>query len=419
MNPHLLRAQLVYQQSRYDQAVTELRQAIADDSQNAQAFALLGLCLVEQGKTNEAEEAARTAVGLEPSLANVHYALGIVLLKRNKFADTEKAAEQALQYDPFTPEYLALLAQARIGRKNWKGALEAAEQGLLLDAEHVDCNNLRAMALVNLGRQGEAAATLSSTLQNDPTDAVTHANLGWTFLQQGNHQQALHHFKESLRLNPTSEWAQAGLIEAMKARFWPYRLLLRLFLWSNRFSEGVKLAVLLGAYFGNQFLRSVQQNNPQLAPWIAPITIAYLLFVLITWFGVPLANLALMVHPLGRMALKPRDKLHAVLTGVCLLIILFATCCYYSSDDDWYVILGLAAFFLMFPMSTWNASPDGWPRQFMLLYALALLVLAIFILTNVAIRPFRGAMNLWEVFTWGCILSSFVAVALPLRSRMR
>jgi tetratricopeptide (TPR) repeat protein len=419
MNPHFLRAQLLYQQNRFEQAMAECRQAIADDARNPMAYAILGLCLVELGKTNEAEEAARQAVAIAPDAARAYYALGIVLLKRNKYADAEQAADQALQYEPFTPEYLALLAQARISRKNWKGALEAAEQGLSLDAENVDCNNLRAMALVNLGRQSEAAATLSSTLQNDPTDATTHANLGWTMLQQGNDQQALHHFKESLRLDPTSEWAQAGLVEAMKARFWPYRILLRVFLWANRFSDGVKIAVLLGAYFGNQILRSVEANYPKLAPFVAPLTIAYFILVLITWFGVPLANLALMAHPLGRMALPPRAKRHALMIAACLLTILFAYVSYLMTEDPWHVILGLTAFFLMFPISTWNAAGEGRTRKMLGWYTLALLALAAYLLIAPLLMQVPGLLIWWDIFRWGCILSSFVAVGLPLRSRVR
>ncbi len=42
----------------------------------------------------------------------------------------------------------------------WNEALQCAEIGLKFDAEHTDCNNLRAMALVKLGRKAEAAATI-------------------------------------------------------------------------------------------------------------------------------------------------------------------------------------------------------------------------------------------------------------------
>ena len=45
MSPHYDRALLLYQQSRYDLAEQELRQALANEPNDAFAHALLALCL--------------------------------------------------------------------------------------------------------------------------------------------------------------------------------------------------------------------------------------------------------------------------------------------------------------------------------------------------------------------------------------
>jgi len=418
-SPDLQRAFLLFSQHRYDLAETELRRILTEEPQHAEALSLLGMCLAKQQKFAEAEEATQTAVGLAPDSGMAHYAHAWVLHDRNKFTQAEQAIEQALQYDPFSPPFLGLLAQIRISRKNWQGALDAAEKGLMLDPENVDCNNLRAIALVNLGRQSEAAATLQTNLQKDPDDPVTHANLGWTCLHQGDAKKAIVHFKEALRLDASSEWAQAGLIEAMKARFWPYRLLLQFFLWFSRFSNGVKLAILFGAYFGNQFLLQVEQAYPKLSPFITPLTIAYLVLVLVTWFGVPLANLALMLHPLGRMALKPADKRLAILVGLCVVGIGVGFVGYQATNDYWYALLGIAVFFILFPLMSWHAAPKDYVGKVMLLYLLGLIVLAGFILISLATNPRRDVSELWQVYRWGCILSTFIVQFFPFRSIVR
>lgn len=418
-SPLLQRALLLFSQHRYDLAETELRRILTEEPQHAEALSLLGMCLAKQQKFAEAEEATQTAVGLAPDSGMAHYAHAWVLHDRNKFPQAEQAIEQALQYDPFSPPFLGLLAQIRVSRKNWQGALDAAEKGLMLDPENVDCNNLRAIALVNLGRQSEAAATLQTNLQKDPDDPVTHTNLGWTCLHQGDSKKAIVHFKEALRLDASSEWAQAGLIEAMKARFWPYRLLLQFFLWFSRFSNRAKVLILLGAFFGNQILLRLAKEFPNLDPLITPISIAYLVVVLATWFGVPLANLALMVHPLGRMALKPADKRLALLVGLCVIGIGIGFIGYYVTDDFWYAFVSSAFLYILFPLMSWHAAPKDYVGKVMLAYLLGLVAIAVVFLTQFAIDPRITLLNWWDIFRWGCMLSTFIVQFFPFRSIVR
>ena len=40
----------------------------------------------------------------------------------------------------------------------------------------------------------------------------------WALIEQGEHEQAMEHFREALRLNPQLDWARQGIVEAMKAR---------------------------------------------------------------------------------------------------------------------------------------------------------------------------------------------------------
>ena len=58
MNPNLERGLLLYQQSRHEQAETELRQALAAEPDHAYAHALLALCLAEREKFQEATSEA-------------------------------------------------------------------------------------------------------------------------------------------------------------------------------------------------------------------------------------------------------------------------------------------------------------------------------------------------------------------------
>ena len=112
--------------------------------------------------------------------------------------------------------------------------------------------NLRAMALVNLGRKREAAEAMRGTLAKDPQNAFSHANQGWTLLHQGDHAQGLEHFREALRIDPELDWAAAGTVEALKARHLLYRLMLRYFLWMSRLGGRARWGVILGVLFASR-----------------------------------------------------------------------------------------------------------------------------------------------------------------------
>ena len=309
MSPHLQRALMLYEQSRHELAEEQLRQALAGEPDDPHAHALLALCLARREKFEEAADEARQAVHLAPDFDFAHYAHASVLLDRNHLDAAQRAIEEALRLAPEDADYWALLSQIRIDQRQWFPALEAAENGLRFTPDHVACTNLRAIALVKLGRKSEAGATIDAALARNPDNSVTHANQGWTLLEQNQPAKALEHFRESLRLDPTNEWARAGIVEALKARNIVYGAMLRYFLWMSKLPTKVQWAVILGGYFLNRMLGAAAGTNPDLAPWILPIRILYIAAALLTWTADPLFNLLLRVNRFGRLALSDEQRI--------------------------------------------------------------------------------------------------------------
>ena len=372
MNPHLDRARLLLAQSRYDLAEKELRQQLGAEPGNAEAHALLALCLSNQKEFKEATSEAQAAIALAPDLGFTHYVLGEVLYERNHYPEAENAAATAIGLDPFDADFRALLAAIRMQRRSWAGALAAAEAGLEIDPEHVGCNNLRAMALVNLGRRAEAGATLDSALARDPDNAATHANQGWTFLEKGDTKKALEHFREALRLEPNSEWARLGILEALKARYPIYRWILMYFLWMAKLSHSAQVGIMIGGWIGYQFLRGLAERNPLMAPWIWPLMAAYMIFCLLTWTASPLFNLLLLLNPFGRMVLTTAEKRISALVGVCLLAAL-ACVAFWAVVGMSLWVGGLIFALLMVPLSSAFKPPPG-QRRMIAVASLCLLV---------------------------------------------
>ena len=320
MSPHLLRASQLIAMGRHAAAEKELHQALSADPNLAIAHVMLSGCLLQRKAYDEAQAEAQTAVGLEPDNPRCHYMLGIVWKDRGYPDRAAEAVDEAIRLRPDEPDFYAFRGSIDFEASKWSEALHYAESGLKFDAEHTDCNNLRAMALVKLGRKEEAAATIDSQLAREPEDSWTHANMGWTLLNQSNPKQAAIHFREALRLDATNDYARAGLVEALKARNPIYGLFLRYILWMAKLPPRVQWGVVIGGVVGNNLLRGAAKNNPELAPWISPITTAYIVFVLFTWLAVPIFNLLLRVHPLGKHALSDEQRSESNwIAGVFLL----------------------------------------------------------------------------------------------------
>lgn len=417
MGPHLTRAQLLLEQNRYDLAEEELRKAIAEEPDAAIGHALLSICLGHRERYDEAVEEARAGIHADPDLPFAHYALANIFVQRRRYDEASTAGEEALRLDPENPDFHALMAGIRMQQRRWPDALAAAEAGLAFDAEHVGCNNLRASALVKLGRREEAGATLESALARDPENAWTHANQGWALLHQGEPKKAMLHFREALRLEPNNEWARSGIIESLKAGNPVYGIMLRYFLFMGRLSRRAQWMVLLGGYFGNRFLRSVQNDNPTLAPWISPITTAYVIFALMTWISVPLFNLFLRVHPIGKHALSREQKTASNWVGGCILAGLLCLGAGFAFKSEEARFAALSFGLLLLPICATFNTHEGWPRKVMAGYTGLLFVsaLGIFALDLLPYSIPPGlTLVLVNFFIWGSFLSGWVGNALAM-----
>jgi tetratricopeptide (TPR) repeat protein len=407
------RGVLLYQQSRYDLAETELRQALAAEPDDAHAHALLALCLIERKQLEDATEEARQAVHLAPDFSFAHYALAKVWYERNHYDEAQAAIDEAIRLDPDDADYRFVLSAIHFDERRWEDALSTAEEGLALDAEHGGCTNLRAMALVKLGRTGEAGATIDTALSRNPNNSATHANRGWLLLEAGKANEAIGHFKEALRLDPENEWARAGIVEALKARNPLYALILRYFLWMARLSRQAQWGVIVGGYIANRVLTQTARANPEIAPWLLPFRILYVALVLLTWTAQPLFNLVLRLNRFGRLALSREQVVESNWIGMLMLLgLLSLGAGIVFGFNDSILISAMVFGFLILPMAgTFNTSV-GWPRTTMAVYTGVLAALGVTALFLQLTGQGEGSDSAWLLlapFLIGVIASSWLA----------
>ncbi len=398
MNEHEARQQriwLLLRQGRTDRAEEELRLYLADHPDSDWAHAYLALCLSYLDRHQDAHQEATAAVGLAPDNAFAHYVHSVVLAQGNCLPEAEAAIREAIGLNQSTAMFFAQLAKVHLRRQRWQDALTAAEQGLQIDASDDDCANLQSIALIRLGRRTEATDSLRGALERDPDDAWTHANLGWSLIENGRYNEAMPHFREALRLDPNLEHARLGIITALKAQHFLYRPLLRYFLWAQKLSDKYAIVLMIGAFLLFRSLSSLAQQNPAWEPFITPVLIAYAVFAISSWLGNPLFNLVLFTNRFGRLALRDEERWTSLLVAGSLsiaLLLLFASA--------WYPPCLLSSLGMLLATLPWsmvfNAEP-GRPRWMiagmgLLVSLMSIFPVAIFVTADVLSDGFPIAL---------------------------
>lgn len=237
---------------------------------------------------------------------------------------------------------------------------------------------------------------------------MAHTNKGWALLHQGEPRQALEHFREALRIDPTYDYAQRGIVEAMKARNPIYRWMLAYFLWMARLSSGARWGVIVGGYVGARFLQGILRTNPAWAPLIVPLIVVYLLFVLLTWFAVPFFNLMLRFNKFGWYALSRDGRRSAEWFAVCLSLFAVALGLYVARDWPLALLMAGYAVGMALPLVMIYQCEVGWPRNMMSLFACAMAVLGA-VAIACALLNNEASATLVPVFVLGFIATPWLA----------
>ncbi|HVS36294.1 MAG TPA: tetratricopeptide repeat protein [Gemmataceae bacterium] len=223
MGAHFERARVLFRQQRYGQAANELREELAQAPHDGQTHSFLGRCLARLNQKSEALAECEEGVRLAPHLPYAHYMLGLTFLDLNQLEKAQAALGEALRLDPRNAEQLEWLSWIQFQRGDKYGALATSEQGLAIDPQHVGCLNRHGYYLRWLGLWRASEEPLRAALKLEPENAYTHTNLGWTLWSKAHAlkaslKESLSHFQEALRLDPTSDWAKAGVADILLRR---------------------------------------------------------------------------------------------------------------------------------------------------------------------------------------------------------
>jgi tetratricopeptide (TPR) repeat protein len=362
MNAHHERAFVLFQQSRFEEAVAELQRAIEQEPEEAFHYALMGLCLGRLNRGQAGMEAVRKAIEIAPDDGYVHFVLAMLHIERGARKEARESVLTAIELDPDDANNYGLLARIEFESKNWEKAIEAADEGLRLDPGQDVCRHYRSLTFTQLGRKEEAENDFSAMLEKEPNDPCTHAAQGWYFLHQGDATNARRHFLESLRLDPTNDEARDGLAHALKARYFLFGWILQALLYLNRFRGWALLIFFLALGFGMERMNRFARAHPDwyLYFWLLEAGIWTVLIAIA--IADPLFDLVLRLDPEGRHTFSEVQIRASNWNAVCFVVALGFGFLWAFKGSGLAAKLAFATLWVTGAIAATASSSAGWVR---------------------------------------------------------
>lgn len=408
---------ILIQQGKYAEAEHLLQDMLPQDPENVYLMTLLAQVYIQQQKATEANLMVARAIGLEPDSAPLFYLKTRVQLAQEEYDGAEESIHQAIVLNPNDADYFALHATIKLSRKQYQAALALANQALAIDPEQLLALNTRSTTLLKL-HQGEASfQTIEGALREDPTNAYTHANYGWGLLEKGDHKKAREHFQEALQNDPTLEFAQAGLLEAIKAGNPVYRLFLKYAFWIGNLTAKYQWGFILGLYLGMRLLDNVADSNPTLAVFLRPVLLVLTVMVFSTWLITPISNLFLRFNRYGKLLLDKKQKLSSNLVAIAALVFIGGLVMYLAGNDDRFLMViayGLGMMILFGSMLSPAKNTYVLP-----VYTAAMAIVGLLAIAG-SFTPYSSALSMYSTyFLVGLLAYQFLANYMIIREDNR
>jgi predicted O-linked N-acetylglucosamine transferase (SPINDLY family) len=211
---------LMLQSFRHPEAEAAFRQATQLKGDVALYWGNLCIAVNNQGRCGEAERYARQALQLDASVSAHWNNLAGCLNDQRRWADALQAAQRALERDPNNASALSNLGAAEQGVGNFAAAQQAFERSLTLAPGRQTAITRYASLLAELGQRNEAIRLLEDVLARSPTMSAARYSLAYIKTQQWLLPEA----EVALRMLLTSDpnhadaWSLLGLVLLKQAQ---------------------------------------------------------------------------------------------------------------------------------------------------------------------------------------------------------
>jgi tetratricopeptide (TPR) repeat protein len=193
------------QRNEKQEALKELRSAVALDPRSGAAHQLLGQAYLSQGTyeaIGEAKSEFVQALALDPSLIWARFYLARIYLDLGNPERAKQELELGLRTRPNVPHLLSLLGEANRKLGNPEFAVEQNKRALEADPLFFVAHYYLGLAYLDLRREEEGIRELETAAKSDSAIPDIYISLGSLYLQKGDLDGALELYKKAVTAAP-------------------------------------------------------------------------------------------------------------------------------------------------------------------------------------------------------------------------
>ena len=376
-SPNLQRGLQLFELGRFKESIPYFQNALTENAEDFDAKYFLAQCYFQLDNIDKAFTVITDLRKIYPNEAEIYFLLSQIHLHESRFKEANENVDIAIEINPDNENYFGQKAYILINTKQFERALDFANEGLRINSKNTFCLNARTTALTKLNRKDEAASSIENLLNDNPENAYSHANVGWSHLESNKPKEALKHFKEALMLDPNLDYARSGMLAAMKSKNKIYNLYLRYSFWISNKSQKNQYIFIIGLYIAYRVALKLLSASG-LTIIAIPLIIAYLLFALGSWIMDPLSNMILLFDKFGKYLLDKKDKLSGqILFGLLVSSLLFFGV-YFILNNPLYALISAACLAAILPLTRAALSDNDKSEIINYIYGIAMLLIAAF-----------------------------------------
>ncbi len=209
------------QRGEMEQAVRELKKALALDPQSAAGHMLLGqayLGLRSVSMIAEAKAELQQALDIDPSLLWARFYLAKVHIDLGRYDRAKEELELGLQARPNVPHFLSLLGEVQRKLGNPVLAIELNRQALKLDASLTPAYYYIGLAYVDLKKEDDAIAALESSIDSPYVAPEMYLTLGSLYARRKRYKEGEELCRRAVALDPSRPEGHVNLAQLYNLR---------------------------------------------------------------------------------------------------------------------------------------------------------------------------------------------------------
>ena len=241
-------AQRFYEMGHDDGAIDQLKRALTEDPDLAEAHAWLALCLLRKRRLHAAVVEAGLAITLGPELMLSHWVAAEVALAKRDFKSASQHIDMLLAESPENPLVHRLKARWLTLTGKRAERLPVLEQAQRLAPDDPETLAALSSHYADVGQAERARQLAVEALRIEPENHSALVAMGWALLLHGDKQGAHEHAIAALRADALAPDALA-LLTSIKTRsnpllgaWWHYAT------WMEKIGATRSVIVLLAAF---------------------------------------------------------------------------------------------------------------------------------------------------------------------------